>query len=274
MQRISLAIQTPDVEPTVPVALLSGSLTEKLEKAARFGAQGIEFMTVRPKTLDAGAIRKQLESLGLEPAAVASGAMAFAEELTLLHPDALRASQARNRLVQLIEFAGEMGAPLVTIGSFRGRLSTMGPQSEEILGHILFQASQLASQHSVRLVIEPLNHYETDFISTASQGLEFIQKVGHSHLGLLLDTYHMNIEEQSWTKPFITSASAGKLWHVHLGDNNRLPPGQGLIDFRTIISVLDQCAYSGFLSAELLAKPNPDEAAHQTIQHILSLSRL
>ena len=273
MHRISLAIQTPDVEPILPVALLCGTLAEKLEKAARFGAQGIEFMTVQPKTLDAGWIREKLNLYGIQPAAVASGGLAFTAGLTLLHADPLRASQARNRLSQLVEFAAEIGAPLVTIGSFRGRLSSIGDQGEEILGQVLYQAAQLASQQGIRLVIEPLNRYETDFIHTTDQGLDFIQKVGHSHLGLLLDTYHVNIEESSWTAPFKAACAAGKLWHVHLGDNNRLPPGNGLIDFRSILATLDGCGYTGFLSAELLAKPDPDQAALQTIQYIESLKR-
>ena len=56
------------------------------------------------------------------------------------------------------------------------------------------------------------------------------------------------------------------LWHVHLGDNNRLPPGTGMIDFATIVATLKSSGYSGYLSAELLGKPDPDTAAEQTIQ--------
>jgi 5-keto-L-gluconate epimerase len=123
-------------------------------------------------------------------------------------------------------------------------------------------------------VIEPLNRYETDFLYNASQALAFIQRIGHAHIGLLLDTYHMNIEESSWNVPFETASAAGKLWHVHLGDNNRLPPGNGMINFSAILATLINCGYEGFLSAELLARPDPDQAAIQTIQSIRSLSGL
>jgi 5-keto-L-gluconate epimerase len=272
MPKVSLAIQTPDVETVIPVALLSGTLVEKFEKASQFGAQGIEFITVQPKSLESAWIRSQLSIFHLQPTAVASGGLAFAAGITLIHPDPLRASQARNRLLQLIDFAAEIGAPLVTIGSFRGKLASVGSQARDILSQILFQAAQYAARQDVRLVIEPLNRYETDLLTTAQQTLEFIQEVGHAHIGLLLDTYHMNIEESSWAAPFEAASAAGKLWHIHLGDNNRLPPGKGMIDFAKILTILDTCGYRGFLSAELLARPDPDQAAVQTIQHIRSLS--
>jgi sugar phosphate isomerase/epimerase len=88
---------------------------------------------------------------------------------------------------------------------------------------------------------------------------------------LLLDTYHVNIEETSWTEPFRRLMAAGKLWHVHLGDNNRLPPGRGLIDFAAIVATLRQLDYTGWLSAELLARPDPDTAAQQTLTYMRSL---
>jgi sugar phosphate isomerase/epimerase len=82
-------------------------------------------------------------------------------------------------------------------------------------------------------------------------------------VGLLLDTYHMNIEESSWTEPFKQVMQAGRHFHVHLRDNKHLPPGKGLIDFQAIVRTLSGTGYQDFLSAELLPKPNPNEAAEQ-----------
>ena len=269
MIKLSLAIPTPEVEPALPVALLSGAFEEKLRKAAEYGAQGVELMSINPARLDADEIARQLTRHGLQAAAVSSGGMAMAAGLTLLHADALRASQARNRLNLLIEFAARVGAPLVTVGGFRGRLAHLpGGQGQEMLAQILTQAADLGARQGVRLVIEPLNRFETDFIRTAQEGLAFIEKLGHPGLGLLLDTFHVNIEERSWTEPFAQALAAGRLWHVHLGDNNRLSPGQGLIDFKAIVKVLAAGGYPGFLSAELLALPDPDTAARLTIEHM------
>jgi len=101
--------------------------------------------------------------------------------------------------------------------------------------------------------------------------LDFLAEVGHPALGLLLDTFHVNIEEDSWTEPFRQVMEAGKLYHVHLGDNQRRYPGQGLIDFSAIVRVLRQSGYAGYLSAELLALPDPDTAAQGTLAYMRPL---
>ncbi len=272
--KLSLAIQTPEVQPFVPVALLSGAFEEKLVKAARLGADGVELMTCDPSQLDAEAIRAALDRHGLAAAAVGSGAIAFATGLTLLHADPVKAQWAAARLRDLIAFAAAVRAPLVTIGSFRGRASAGGDGSRARLIALLRSAADEAAAHGVRLALEPLNRYETDLIRNADEGLAFLDEVAHPALGLLLDTYHVNIEESSWTEPFRRVMAAGRLWHVHLGDNNRLPPGRGLIPFPAIVATLHELGYQGFLSAELLALPDPDTAAYQTMAYMRALLSL
>jgi sugar phosphate isomerase/epimerase len=59
-----------------------------------------------------------------------------------------------------------------------------------------------------------------------------------------------------------------RLWHVHIGDSNRLPPGQGHVDFGGIVNTLREIDYQGYLSAELFPRPDPDTAAADTIQYM------
>lgn len=269
--RLSLAVQTPEVEATLPVALLQGSFEAKLRKAAEFGADGVELIAVDPDALDAASIRALAGQCGLEIAAVASGGMAFAAGLTLLNADPDKARLAQDRLNGLVRLAEALEAPLVTIGSFRGRLAWGGPHGRELLAERLRQAAEYAGSRGVRLALEPLNRYEADLILNAAEGLDFVAQVDHPALGLLLDTYHVNIEECSWTEPFGRVCQAGRLFHVHLGDNNRLYPGGGLIDFGAILAELNACGYSGYLSAELLPRPDPDTAARRTIAHMRGL---
>jgi sugar phosphate isomerase/epimerase len=252
------------------VALLTGSLDEKLGKAAALGADGVELMCYDPASLDVKSIRSTLRHKGLEAAAVASGGLGFAK-ITLLHPDAQIREVARSRLQDLIQFASGLGAPLVTIGGFRGRSN--GDQSGSLirLGEILMEAAVMAADRGVRLAVEPLNRYECDLIQNAAQGLAFLNQLNHPGVGLLLDTFHVNIEETSWIEPFERVIAAGKLFHVHLGDNNRLPPGKGLIDFQAILKTLMSAGYQGFLSAELLAVPDADTAAADTLTYMRAL---
>jgi sugar phosphate isomerase/epimerase len=101
-----------------------------------------------------------------------------------------------------------------------------------------------------------------------------MEEVDHPSVGLLLDTFHVNIEESSWTVPFHQAMRARKLFHVHLGDNNRLPPGQGLIDFPAILSTLEENGYTGWLSAELLGIPDLDTAGQKTMDYMSHLMKV
>ncbi len=267
--KLALATPTPEVEIPIPVALLSGTFSERLQKAARLGYDGVELMVVRPGQLDARAIHTQISESGLAVVAIASGAIYLVDKLTLLASDVEVSRQATVRLHALIDFAAALEAPLVTIGSFRGRLAWAGGQpARKRLIEILQVAAEKGAERGVRLVLEPLNRYESDLLNNADEGLALIAEVGHSHLGLLLDTYHVNIEEASLTEPFRQGIAAGKLWHVHLGDSNRLPPGEGHLDFPSIIATLREMDYQGYLSAELLARPDPDTAAEATIAYM------
>jgi sugar phosphate isomerase/epimerase len=267
--KLALATPTPEVEIPVPVALLSGTFEERLQKAARLGYEGVELMVVRPSELDVGPIRAQIAEAGLEVAAVGTGAIYMVDKVSLLASDLELSKQAVARLQALIDFAAGLGAPLVTIGSFRGRLAWAGgEQARTKLIEILRTAAAKAEERRVSLVLEPLNRYESDIVNNAGQGLALIEEVGHSHLGILLDTYHANIEESSLTNPFRETMAAGRLWHVHVGDSNRLPPGQGHLDFPAIVAVLREVGYQGYLSAELLPRPDPDAAAKATIEYM------
>jgi sugar phosphate isomerase/epimerase len=227
-------------------------------------------MVVRPDELDVTKTRKQLSAAGLEVAAIASGAIYMVDKLTLLAPDPEVSQQAVGRLQALIDFAAAVEAPLVTIGGFRGRLAWAGASAEARLRlvEIFGAAAENAARQGVRLVLEPLNRYETDILYNAEEGLALIEEIGHSHLGLLLDTFHANIEEASLYECFRRVMAAGRLWHVHLGDSNRLPPGQGHIDFAGIVTTLREIDYHGYLSAELFPRPDPDTAAAATIDHM------
>lgn len=271
--KLALATHTPEVKKAPPVALLSGSFEERLEKAHRLGYDGVELMTARPGELNPGELRTLLRANQLEVAAVASGAIFMQDGLTLLAKDSDIASQAAVRLSELILLAEALEAPIVTIGSFRGRLAWLGGDPREsgkqtILIETLLRAAEEAAQRGVRLALEPLNRYETDIIQNSKEGLKFLEEAAHPCLGLLLDTYHMNIEEADIQAALIQVQIAGKLFHIHLGDSNRLPPGDGHFNFSGLIRTLEAIGYGGYLSAELLPVPDPDRAATRTVENI------
>jgi sugar phosphate isomerase/epimerase len=75
---------------------------------------------------------------------------------------------------------------------------------------------------------------------------------------VLADTFHMNIEEVDL--PLALRQAGDRLWHVHTADSNRWAPGQGHLDFATLIDTLTDLEYDGYLSCEILPRPTPEEA--------------
>ncbi len=274
--KLSVVITTPEVQAPVPVALLRGSFTERLAKAVQLGYQGVELMVLHPTDLDGADIAAQVSDCGLEIAAIGSGAVAMLDKLTLLAHDPETGAAAEQRLYQLIDFAVATRAPLVTIGGFRGRLAntvwTDASGARTHLVAVLRRAAERAAALGVRLALEPLNRYESDIVNNAEEGLILLEEVGRQNLGLLLDTFHMNIEEARYDVAIRSLAHAGRLFHIHLGDSNRLAPGQGHLDFPTILTSLCAVGYHGYLSAELLARPDGDTAAANTAQHMRGLA--
>lgn len=266
--KIALATQTAEVGRPAAVSLLSGSFEERAAKASEWGAAGLELLPVDPAALDPQAVRQVLQRHGLEAAAIGSVLLGFGG-ITLLEADAEKARLAEARLHALIDFAAATGAPLVGIGGHRGRIAAFGSEEGPArLVSILRDAAAHASMRKVRVAIEPINRYQTDCITNTEEGLALLEKVDHPAAGLLLDTCHMNMEESSWEDAFGRAMAAGRLWHVHVADNNRLAPGLGLIDFHVVIAALRGAGYTGYLSAEVFAQPDPDSAARASLAHI------
>jgi sugar phosphate isomerase/epimerase len=260
--KIAVVTTTPEISIEIPVSLFSGSFDERVRKAVEFGFDGIELLVLDPGKIDAGNLIRTVRELGLEVAAVGTGAQLFAEGLSLIAQDTNTEHVAFSRFMKLIEFTALCQSPLITLGSFRGHLSWGGQDSRSRLSDMLGEAANFAEKQGVKIAIEPLNRYENDFILNTNEGISFIREMNHRNLGLLLDTFHMNIEEADIAES--TRISAPHLFHVHIGDSNRLPPGQGHFRFAEMIGILRDIGYRGYLSAELLARPDPDTAAKQT----------
>jgi sugar phosphate isomerase/epimerase len=102
----------------------------------------------------------------------------------------------------------------------------------------------------VRLAIEPLNRFETYFISRAAQALALAEAVGPD-CGICLDAFHLNIEEANL---YDSISSVGKrLADFHVADNNRLACGMGALDWPKIVSTLRETGYDGALTVEFVA---------------------
>lgn len=116
-----------------------------------------------------------------------------------------------------------------------------------------------AMKEGVRLAVEPLNRFETYFISRGEQALALAEATG-PECGICLDTFHMNIEERD---PYETILKAGdRLVDFHIADTNRMPPGHGHWDWIKVIGTLNTIGYDGALTVEFVAPIDRTPANH------------
>ncbi|HHV13670.1 MAG TPA: sugar phosphate isomerase/epimerase [Clostridiales bacterium] len=112
-----------------------------------------------------------------------------------------------------------------------------------------------AEDYGVTYCVEAVNRFEGCLINTAEEAVAYVDAVGSPNIGVLLDTYHMNIEENSFTEAI--HLAGNKLVSVHMGDNNRRCPGRGHINFDEIFKALADINFKGRIVSEpFVAKGN------------------
>ena len=144
------------------------------------------------------------------------------------HPDASIRKPAIDYFFRLVDFAAELGQPLISCHGLVGRIKAIGTQLEEdqLLVDAVRQIAGRADQAGLKVVFEVLNRYETHQIHNHEQALVLLGEVGLENFGILLDAYHMNIEEAN---PAEALRRTGKhLWLYHVADSNRAGIGYGI----------------------------------------------
>jgi len=240
-------------------------LAENIKKVADLGFDGVELAVRDPKYLEVEKIINLMKECNLEVPAIGTGQAYGEEGLSFSDPNEIIRKMAVERINDQIMFASNFDAQVI-IGLIRGKIneSVSQAEAEEWTIDCLRKCAELAKEYNIRLTLEPVNRYESNFINTIVEGIEFIQRVGVTNLGLLIDTFHMNIEEVSIEDSIIQAKDY--ITHVHFADSNRWAPGCGHLDFKKIIKTLKKIDYQGYVSAEILPLPNPDAAARITAE--------
>lgn len=179
------------------------------------------------------------------------------------HPDPSTRASGVRYITSCAELARSLGASVViVVPTAVGRVAPVATRGEEWSWAVesLRDAADGAAEHDVRLVIESLNRYETYLINTLSVAAQMAREVDRPNVGLMADLFHMNIEEPDISASIRVGGDL--VWHVHLADSNRRPPGMGHTDFAAAISALKDIGYHGSLTMEFLpSTSNPYEAA-------------
>ncbi len=107
----------------------------------------------------------------------------------------------------------------------------------------LKELSKTAEEYDVTLGMEVLNRYEGYILNTCDEAIDFVDEIGSSHVKIMLDTFHMNIEEDNIAAAIRKAGS--RLGHLHLGEQNRMVPGKGSLPWGEIGQALRDIQYEG-----------------------------
>ena len=146
-----------------------------------------------------------------------------------------------------VDIAVALGSPIVSgpmyAATGKTRLLSAAEREQQWSWAVenLTDVADYAAEHNVRLAIEPLNRFETDFINTVEQGLELIRRIDRDNVGFLLDTFHMNIEEKN--PAAAVRAAAKKVFHFHASENDRGIPGTGQVPWAELAAALKDIGY-------------------------------
>ena len=164
-------------------------------------------------------------------------------------------------LKRAIDMTSIMEANLLTgvVHAAWGVSNSLGKGKEEKFknsSNSIKKISSLLIEKNIKLGIEPLNRYESDFINTVDEGIRLCELIDHPNVGLLLDAYHMNIEEKNMCQSI--EKARDKLFHFQVAENDRGVPGSGSINWSEIIDTLKKINYKGCISLEMFIQANVD----------------
>jgi D-psicose/D-tagatose/L-ribulose 3-epimerase len=225
--------------------ITTAELETLLPRVAGLGFDWIELPIEGVDDLDYGRAATLLRERGMGVSVCA----AIGPERDLIHPDpAVRASGAAY-VRHCIEAAAALGARTVVgpLYSAVGRTWQMSAEERArdtaLLVEQLGALAKHAAGHGVCLCVEPLNRFETSFLNLTSQAIAVVDQVGSPACALLLDTFHMNIEERSIGDAI--RAAGPRMRHFHACENDRGAPGSGHVPWEEVAAALRDVGYDG-----------------------------
>jgi D-psicose/D-tagatose/L-ribulose 3-epimerase len=258
-----------------------------VDHAAALGLDAIEIPLMELDAIDPGAIRERAEGAGLD---VLTSVVCAEDTDPSSEDEAIRAA-ALEFLIGCVDATADMGADVFTGVTYSalGRRPDRRPTGADMqrAADVLREAARHAAGRGVRIGIEPVNRYEGFLVNTAAQALELMELVGEPNVGIHLDAYHMNLEEDDFRTP--VELVAEHLVHFHLSESHRGIPGRGTVDWEAIMGALGDAGYTGYVGLESFAEvseamrgatcvwrdlaPSSDELVREGLAYLKGLDR-
>jgi sugar phosphate isomerase/epimerase len=244
--------------------------------AAECGYQGVEIapFTIAPSAFEISSarrseIRRQAESAGLEVVGL-HWLLAKTQGLHLTSPDAGVRRKTAEYLAELARLCADLGGRVLVFGSPQQRSLPPGVtprQGAEFAAEVIAAVLPELQRNAVLLALEPLTPEETNFLLTAAETVELIERIGAPQVRLHLDCKAMSSEAEPM--PRLIVRNARYLVHFHANDPNRQGPGFGALNFLPIFRALQVVGYAGWMSVEVFDyTPGVERLARDSFRYL------
>ena len=232
------------------VSPFSNDTIDQLKHAKDLGFDIYEIGVEDPASFDPAFVKHEADRVGIQ--VNICGAFGTERDISSDNPDYRDNGMAYIRT--LIDMASILGSPYVAgpmyTATGRARLASKEERERQwayAAGNLRELAGYAASK-GIRLALETLNRFETDFLNTVQQGIRLLDEIGCDNVGFLLDTFHMNIEEKNLGQAI--RMAGDRLFDFHACSNDRGTPGKDHLDWKEISRALKEIDYDGAVVIE------------------------
>lgn len=224
-------------------------LEKGMERLSKFGYDGVE-IAGEPQKISTEKIQKLLEKYGLAASSICG---IYTKERDLVSSSEKTRRGAVQYVKDCAKMAHEIGADIaIVVPSAVYKVKAEAPLEKEWGWAVegIREVGGYAADLGVKLAIEAINRFETYFVNRIDQAVKLMKEVDLDNVRVMVDCFHMNIEEPSPANTIIQTGK--KIVHVHIADSNRQAPGRGHTDFKSIVGALKTIGYDGYLAMEFL----------------------
>jgi sugar phosphate isomerase/epimerase len=267
--KLAYPIGTPETKSKM--LAYTGDLAEMMRRLKEIGYTGLEPFVRNPLDMDRSAFAKLVEKYGFDIAAVGTGPVVSDDKLTFTAADESVRKAAIQRAKDIAVFAADFGSQM-NVGKLRGEIDPQQPElSWRRMNEAFDEVCEFAAKRNTVITLEPQNQFVINNLNSTHAALDWVRERGHDNLRMMLDVFHMNIEDPSFAASMIEARDY--TLHLHFADSNRLAPGQGGIPFAEIVRVLKALRYNKYITMEVRQAPDCHTAAERSYEYIRRILR-
>lgn len=270
--KYGVACSLNDVSTAAPI-ILRGPIEQLCEQAKEIGYDGLEIQLANPMQYDWNHIKKVCGEYGLELITFATGRELGENGLCLLSDDESVRRAAVARLKEHINCAHVAGCQVI-VGSMRKHIPDQSQREKYWNYHrdAVLELADYAKDAGVRIWIENILSFISNFLNTMKEVEDFVAELGRDNVGVHLDTYSMNMEDNDIAACYRYCAK--HLEYVHFSDTARLYPGGGNVDFKAHMRALMDVGYTGFITTECVPLPTAYDCAKNGFEYMKAMEKI